>query len=746
VYARRVTRDGSELDDTLATVPGHARAGAAGPTPEPGPTSKAEVESAATIASIPAAPSPAAPPPAGTMVAPGGPRAIAAAIAAPYLPEVSARRYRISDEVGRGGLGRVLRAHDVVLDRSVALKEVLVDDDDARRRFVREALITARLQHPAIVPVYEAGSWPDRAPFYAMKLVAGRPMSDLLAHATTLDARLALIPNVLAACDAVAYAHGERIIHRDLKPHNILVGAHGETVVIDWGLAKDLGADDSEAPAIGSYQAAAADQTAAGAMLGTPAYMAPEQALGQDVDARADVYALGALLYHVVAGVPPHRGANAREAITRIIAGDIEPAARKVPGAPRELCAIIGKAMARAPADRYPTARELADDLRRFTTDQLVGAHRYTLAQRLRRWLRRNGPIVAAVVGLIAFGGWGLWSVRHQREGALEAAHRALALQAAAVEHDVAFSLDQADPLLGRLATLADPALPIGDVAPRMHDLMIGRPGIANLSIGFPSGLMRGTFVADGSREIEVQESEVGEHGTTRRDYRVTPAGVAPIGERTTDYDVRTRPHYRLAEQARARTWTPPRTYFTSRTTGVTCVEPIYGPDGALAAVTTVDFDVAALSAFVAQAPVPDARTLVFAGDGTILAYPSAPAPEAARREDRLLRHQDYADPALEALFTALGAPGAAASAGEPRFLELDTARGRYLAAVAPIGGRRAGITTPLDWYVATLVPANVLLGAADHREQQALIALGSALAIAALGVALAIIRARRSR
>src|SRR5262249_26943413 len=159
----------------------------------------------------------------------------------------------------------------------------------ARRRFVREALITARLQHPSIVPVYEAGRWPDRAPFYAMKLVAGRPMSDVLARAATLDDRLALLPAVLAVCDAMAYAHGERIIHRDLKPHNVLVGAHGETVVIDWGLAKDLTADDRDAPAIGPYRAAAADQTADGALLGTPGYMAPEQALGQDADERADV-------------------------------------------------------------------------------------------------------------------------------------------------------------------------------------------------------------------------------------------------------------------------------------------------------------------------------------------------------------------------------------------------------------------------------------------------------------------------
>jgi serine/threonine protein kinase len=207
-------------------------------------------------------------------------------------------RYQVTGEVGHGGVGRVLRAVDQVLDRPVALKELLAASEAMRSRFVREALITARLQHPSIVPVYDAGRLGDRSPFYAMKLVSGRPLDTAIAETTTLAQRLALLPTVLAIADAMAYAHSERVIHRDLKPGNVLVGNYGETIVIDWGLAKDLAADESDGLDAGPYRAAALDKTVAGTLLGTPAYMAPEQAAGEPVDERADVYALGAIGCH----------------------------------------------------------------------------------------------------------------------------------------------------------------------------------------------------------------------------------------------------------------------------------------------------------------------------------------------------------------------------------------------------------------------------------------------------------------
>src|SRR6185295_10072435 len=154
-------------------------------------------------------------------------------------------RYQIIGEHGRGGLGRVSRVHDRELGRDIAIKELLTRGHVGEVRFLREALITARLEHPGIVPVYEAGRWPDGTPFYAMKLVAGRPLRDLIIERATIAERIALLHHVIAVADAIAYAHGRNIIHRDLKPGNVIVGDFGETIVIDWGLAKDLSAEET---------------------------------------------------------------------------------------------------------------------------------------------------------------------------------------------------------------------------------------------------------------------------------------------------------------------------------------------------------------------------------------------------------------------------------------------------------------------------------------------------------------------
>src|ERR1044071_286529 len=161
-------------------------------------------------------------------------------------------RYRILGEHGRGGLGRVSRAHDVQLGRDVAIKELISRGHVSELRFLREALITARLEHPGIVPVYEAGRWSDGTPLYAMKLVAGRPLRDLILERKTVDERIGLLHHVIAVADAIAYAHGRNIIHRDLKPANVIVGDFGETIVIDWGLAKDLSVSADEPTAAGS--------------------------------------------------------------------------------------------------------------------------------------------------------------------------------------------------------------------------------------------------------------------------------------------------------------------------------------------------------------------------------------------------------------------------------------------------------------------------------------------------------------
>ncbi len=341
----------------------------------------------------------------------------------PELLEVDPAHYVIDREIARGGMGRVLVARDRRLGREVAVKETLVTGGRVARRFEREARITARLQHPAIVGIHEAGTWPSGEAFYAMRLVSGRSLDQAVAAAPTYAARLALLPSVLAVADAMAYAHGQRVIHRDLKPRNVVVGEFGETVVIDWGLAKELGHEEpldatwpdgpgaAPAAAGSSSQGSTGGETVAGEVLGTPAYMPPEQANGVAVDERADVYAIGAILYHVLTGQPPYQADSTAELLAAVFAGPPPAVSSRAPEAAGELIAIVERAMARDPAARYATARALAEDLRRFQNGQLVGAHRYSLRQLVRRWLRRHrtglaalatAAAVAVVIGVVA--------------------------------------------------------------------------------------------------------------------------------------------------------------------------------------------------------------------------------------------------------------------------------------------------------------------------------------------------------
>ncbi len=382
------------------------------------------------------------------------------------LAEVSPAAYQLEGEVARGGMGRILLARDRRLGRTVALKELHEGaGPGAPARFVREALVTARLQHPAVVPVYEAGRWPDGRPFYAMKLVEGRSLEALLREAKGLAARLALLPHLIAVAEAVAYAHSQRVIHRDLKPANVLVGPFGETVVVDWGLAREVGAtgpDEHEENAPVFAPATGEGQTVTGTVLGTPHYMPPEQARGLPVDERADVYALGAMLYFLLTGAPPHAGRTAEEALLAAATGSVEPVDRREPLAPPDLVAIVRKAMAPAPAERYPTAMELAVDLRRFQTGQLVSAYRYSTRDLARRFLHRHRTAVAVATvlsaALVVAVATGFLAVR--RQARVAEAERDRAQRAAEkAERTSAFVVDMlgsADPrVAGRDVTVA---------------------------------------------------------------------------------------------------------------------------------------------------------------------------------------------------------------------------------------------------------------------------------------------------
>ncbi|HET9621222.1 MAG TPA: serine/threonine-protein kinase [Kofleriaceae bacterium] len=314
----------------------------------------------------------------------------------------AAERYRLGRELGRGGMGRVVEALDLQLGRIVAYKEVLPRGGTSiAKRFAREVQLTARLEHPSIVPLYDSGTTADGRPFYVMRRVSGRPLDQLMAKAAHLSERLTLLPAVLAAIDAVAHAHRRGVIHRDLKPANILVGDLGETVVIDWGLAKVIGEDD-DAPGQLLAQASDSLRTQIGSVFGTPGFMAPEQARGEALDPRGDVYALGAILYQLLAGAPPHAGHSATEVIEKTGSREVTPVDVVAPGAPNDLVAIVGKALAFHADQRYPNARALGEDVRRFLSGQLVAAHHYTPRQHIARFARRHrAPLSVAALAMV---------------------------------------------------------------------------------------------------------------------------------------------------------------------------------------------------------------------------------------------------------------------------------------------------------------------------------------------------------
>ena len=334
-------------------------------------------------------------------------------------------RYELVGEHARGGLGRVVRAVDRRLGRTVAVKELLRHNESNEARFMREALITARLQHPGIVPVHEAGRWPSGDPYYVMKLVEGRTLKELITERTPMRDRLSLLPHVIAVADAVGYAHSEGVIHRDVKPSNIIVGAFGETIVVDWGLARDCRRDVPEIDlgeslsSSGSPSGSGPVSTVSGKVVGTPGYMSPEQARGELVDERADVYAIGAVLYELLAGTPPHLDSTPQATLDRVLAGPPMPLTSAVPHVPGELGTIVAKAMSRDPEARYPNATALAEDLRRYQTGKLVSAHSYSAWSLLRKKVAQHRGVVAvALASTIALAVVGVESFRqvvHER-------------------------------------------------------------------------------------------------------------------------------------------------------------------------------------------------------------------------------------------------------------------------------------------------------------------------------------------
>jgi serine/threonine-protein kinase len=327
------------------------------------------------------------------------------------LPDLSGTKYEVVDFVSRGGMGAVYLARDRELDREVALKVLSVQDHrgETAARMIREAKILAHLEHPGIVPIHDVGTLPDGRVYYTMKFVRGRRLDELVkGESVNLSDALRIFGRV---CEAVAFAHSHGVIHRDLKPQNIMVGAFGEVLVMDWGVAKVLAQEpDGETDAACARHAAAVvpdayvrpgrdgppdtdiapvrtgagaapgapGHTEPGTVLGTPGYMAPEQERGntKSIDRRSDVFALGAILRDLAAG-----------------AGDAP--------APKRLAAISKKAMAERPEDRYQSADLLGVDIARYIAGLAISAYPEDLWDRTRRMISRNRVPIGLILAYL---------------------------------------------------------------------------------------------------------------------------------------------------------------------------------------------------------------------------------------------------------------------------------------------------------------------------------------------------------
>ncbi len=327
------------------------------------------------------------------------------------------KRFRKVRPHAAGGVGEVWVALDMQLHREVALKELQQrhhGEAAKRDRFLVEGHVTGVLEHPGIVPVYAMGLDAERHPYYAMRLIRGDSLRQAIKkfhgdkHVADRFRRgdsdfRDLLRRFSDVCVTVAYAHSRGVLHRDLKPDNVMLGKYGETYVVDWGMARIVGAraedfslvsEDVVRPALANVESA----TRYGSAMGTPGFMSPEQAAGQtdDIGVATDVYSLGAILYYMLANRAPILGDRLTEFLRKVAAGEFPPPQEINPAAPNQLCAICVKAMATRPGDRYTSARALSADVERWLADEPVSACPPTVVERFARWGRKHRTAMIA--------------------------------------------------------------------------------------------------------------------------------------------------------------------------------------------------------------------------------------------------------------------------------------------------------------------------------------------------------------
>ena len=425
----------------------------------------------------------------------------------PSSAERSAR-LQLFGEIARGGMGAVLKGRDSDLGRDLAVKILLDshrDKPEMVRRFIEEAQIAGQLQHPGIVPVYELGAFGDRRPYFAMKLVKGHTLAEILANRKSLSEGLPRLLSIFESiCQTMAYAHARGVIHRDLKPSNVMVGSFGEVQVMDWGLAKVLprggAVDDASAGHMKDQATVIAttrsesdsDLSQAGSVMGTPSYMAPEQARGElhEVDERADVFALGSIFCEILTGKPAFAGCNSGEILRKAARGELNDAVARLDkdslGHDPDLISLVKSCLSPERYDRPRNAGEIADRMNlyhsrvqeRLRQSEIERAAEKARAEEAtkrvaveRQRQQLTVALAASILGFIVLGGGGWVYVTQQRVA-----------RQAATERVVTAALDNATLLRGQAK-----AAPIDDFSKWSEALAAAKQARSSLEAGEPS-------------------------------------------------------------------------------------------------------------------------------------------------------------------------------------------------------------------------------------------------------------------
>ncbi|MFO0615701.1 MAG: serine/threonine protein kinase [Polyangiaceae bacterium] len=579
-------------------------------------------------------------------------------------PETNLRLFEV---IGRGGMGRVFRGEQVELGRPVAFKQLLEEKDEVlRERFVREARITAQLDHPNIVPVHVLEVSDRRGPLgYAMKLVEGKTLRALLEETAAayeagrpIDEEHSLprrLEHFTKICDALAFAHSRGIVHRDLKPANFMIGKFGEVYVMDWGVARPIGAAGYDASGT-RKRSIDPELTQLGDIIGSPAYMSPEQADGRndELDGRADQYVLGLILFEVVSLRRAMSSTDVLELFERARQGLKSPLRHvsKHERIPAELRAIIAKATALAPGDRYTSVAALAEDVRRFMRGESVLAMRDGLFLKLWRVMLRNRRATLAIlVGALAIAAitvsWSLYRKTASELAARKRGERITALYAdvSAQGHRIDGELQKMEEALEGLRTAAVWALTgpeppresaplyfntdFADVARRPKDFTSETRYRWPVSVEFPvvevavgssrdallpalrrlSPLrehMREMFVRAAGQDPSTMSAEelrqflLQRRGPIDYAYINLPEGVyfgfPGVDALPPDYDVRTAGFYTMSANKHGRRWGAPYVDSTTDELGddlvLPCTEGLWSPSGVFLGVAGVEITV----------------------------------------------------------------------------------------------------------------------------------------------------------